>query len=108
MEPGHHNSLKLVHTHPRKISLEVPFQHVSPLFGPFKHLKVSKLVSPHYPIPAARVNFLLPRSHLKKEKKAVFTRSTSQVTAPSEILRDELSFWAFAKGRRGKWLLEQH
>lgn len=69
MEPGHHNSLKLVHTHPRKISLENPFQHASPLLGPFKYLKVRKLVSPHYPIPAACVDFLLPRSHLKKEKK---------------------------------------
>lgn len=69
MEPGHHNSLKLVHTNPKKISLEEPFHHASPLFGPFKLLKVRKLVSPHYPIPAARVDFLLPRSHLKKGKK---------------------------------------
>lgn len=67
MEPGHHNSLK--HTHPRKISSEEPFPDASSLFGPFKHLKVRKSVSPHYPIPAACVDFLLPRSHLKKGKK---------------------------------------
>lgn len=63
-----HFYLHISHALYRNISSEQLFQHSSASLCS-QHLEVRKLVSPHYPISAARINLLLPRSHLKGKKK---------------------------------------